>query len=104
MNPQKLYVEYSGGAGPTEQQSENNDKVMGIALKANKIPFTWSNENAKELWDGDEMQMKIERHDGKVIWVSYDRWGFVIDGIIEGDQEDLKTTLGYIKTWYHERN
>lgn len=105
MNNQKLYVEYRGGAGPDEQQSENNDKVMGMALKENKIPFIWTDENAQELWDGDEQQMKIERpSDGEVIYVSYDRWGFCTDGPLDVDQGDLKTTLQKIKDWYNGKD
>lgn len=91
-------------------QSENNDKVLGLALKANNIPFTWTSELAERLWDGDEQQIRIISPKNECIYVSYDRWGFVIDD--EGDipedrlenidQADLVTTLNAIKKWYYE--
>jgi hypothetical protein len=95
----KPYVDYKGGAGPEEEQSINNDKALSMALELNKIPFTWTDELAYTLWDGDDQQMKIIRPNGDKIYVSYDRWGFVIDGM-DCDQESLKTTLEYIKDWW----
>ncbi len=109
MKSPKLYGDYRGGAGPTEAQSENNDKVLGLALQTNNIPFTWTDELAKELWDGDEQQIRIIGPLNQKIYVSYDRWGFVIDNVdhipedkLEDiDQPNLVTTLQAIKKWYN---
>lgn len=98
----KLYTEYRSGAGPEPEQSKNNDMAMALSLTTNQIPHIWTNEWAKKMWGGDELQIKIlHPQTKKPIYVSYDRFGFVIDGIEDGDQEDLVTVLDYIKKWYY---
>jgi hypothetical protein len=99
------YESYKGGAGPDEDQQEKNTKTLGVLLKKDGIPFIEDREYAKELWGSPDLVLKIKNpKNNDFIYVSYDRFGFVVDGDgveDEGlDQEDLKTTIKYIRNLY----
>lgn len=115
MESPKLYVEYRGPGGPEATQKENNDKALKLVLDINNIPNTWNNTWMLELCDEDESVIEIQRpsKDGngsyETIYVSYDRWGYVIDTVdiipedrlSHCDQKSLKETLQIIKRWYN---
>ncbi len=99
------YEPYEGGAGPDENQQEKNTKTLGILLKKDGIPFIEDREYAEELWGSPDLVLKIKNpKNNDFIYVSYDRFGYVIDGDgVEDDgldQEDLKTTIKYIRNLY----
>lgn len=100
-----MYKAYTGPAGPTKEQSETNTKTLGQELKKLKIPFKEDREYSKELYDEDDLNLKIENVLGEIIYVGYDRWGFVVDGDIglDVDQENLTTTISIIKKWFESR-
>ena len=91
----KTYKPYQGGGGPTPEQTENNTLYLAELLDKENIPYELDHEWAKELWDGDEVQLKISVGDNHV-YVGYDRWGYVIDGL-DADQVSPEEALKVIK-------
>jgi len=92
------FVPYTGPAGPTEQQAENNTLELAVLLVNLNIPFKEDMEYAFELWGSLDLNLKLSNK-GKTIFVGYDRWGFCIDGEYDGDgdQLSLEETLECIK-------
>lgn len=103
MESPKLMVDYKGGDGPSQELAENNDKVLKYALNAIKIPSIWNNTFLQELCDVPEdiKVLEITRQDCEKIYVSYDRWGYVIDGLEDGDQVGIIECVKLIKDWYN---
>ena len=101
----KKFLPYTGAAGPTTSQADNNTMFLANEIEA-LIMYKIDHDHAKELWDGDELNLKIIHPiNGKVIYVGYDRWGFVVDGDIDGhtliDQSSIGVTIDAIKKWYN---
>jgi hypothetical protein len=97
------YQPYEGPGGPTQEQADNNTRYLGQLLNEAGIPFEEDRDYAKELWDGDDLNLKITNKKGEVVYAGYDRWGFVVEGhpfMQALDQEDVEITLTYIKSWY----
>lgn len=102
---------YKGPAGPTEEQIQHNNKVLGLELKKLKIPFVKDFEFLKDLTGVEQCNplLKIQHPNGNkdhVIYVGYDRWGFCLDhpkleeDYLDIDQGELEETLAAIKKWY----
>ena len=96
-----IYTPYKGGGGPTKEQADINTKALGQELDKKNILFVPDREYAKELWDGDDLNLKITHPKTKeVIYVGYDRWGFV-SGTLDLDQDNLIVTVANIELWYN---
>lgn len=96
------YQPYSGPAGPTEKQIENNTKFLAGELENRNILYKEDREYAEKMWGGNDLNLIIIHPiTGKKAIVGYDRCGFCIDGInSKMDQECLESTVGYLKDWY----
>jgi len=101
METKLMYKPYTGPGGPTKEQTENNTLYLAELLEKEGIKFVEDREYAKELWDGDEIQLKIVNDNGDEVWVGFDRWGYVVDGTedLEVDQVSPETTVNWIKNW-----
>lgn len=91
---------YRGGAGPTvEQMMKNNEWLLkllgnlGVKAKLKKNPNL--DEPMKDVYI---------KKGSKELWVSYDRWGFVIEGDVPEffDQISGDDTIKEILKWYDE--
>lgn len=98
---------YTGGAGPSEEQTIHNNKVLAQKLKKIGIPFVEDTEYAEEMWGSPDLLLKIiNPKSKKPIYAGYDRWGYVVDGAgltDDGvDQENLQVTLKYLAKLFNK--
>jgi hypothetical protein len=104
MNKEKQKVEYKpykGGGGPEKNQADNNTKHLGQELKKIGIEFKEDRAYAKKLWDGDDLNLKLQHpKTKKTAYIGYDRWGFVSEGLnTDLDQASLQDSIDAIKNW-----
>ncbi len=76
------------------------DNEAKARLTNSNIPFTIDTEYALELWgNADELIKIINPKNNLPMYLSYDRWGFVLDGPgtvdfeVDCDQCDLDTVM-----------
>lgn len=92
------YNPYRGPAGPSKTLAEKNTLCLAFLLKEEGIPYTEDREYAMQMWGSPDLLLKIvDSESGEDLYAGYDRWGFVVDGMEEIDQCDLKETLQAIK-------
>lgn len=82
-------IRYTGGTGPTADQTEHNDQLLEKWLTANG----YKHERVPAEYCPEFSPIQVE---GKIN-VSYDRWGYVIDEAEEADQISLKQTTKLIE-------
>lgn len=98
------YKPYIGGGGPTEEQQEENTRVLGELLSLEGIEWKENWTRMEELAGVKELLLEIQTKDG-IVYAGYDRWGYVLESdekdpsynIQTCDQATLKITLKTIK-------
>lgn len=83
INDRFAYKPYSGGAGPTDEQREQFDRLLASVISAHGVKYRIVNNGIDNcVFVGDR-------------GIGYDRWGYTsFDGSL--DQVDLQTAVLYL--------
>ncbi len=104
-NLKLTYQSYSGGGGPTNEQSENNTLYFGQVLQEHNIKFQRDRKRMLKLCGIEILSLKIT-YKKKSIYVGYDRWGYVVEcddnsysSELDTDQCSVEIALQAVKQW-----
>lgn len=87
------FKDYTGGAGPTEEQVHQNNVALNDALKKKGIQSTIIKYNdSKQV--GEESFFEVVKAGGKM--AGYDRWGFSTPNGLTLDQSSFEEAFNYL--------
>jgi len=104
LKTQHTFRPYKGGGGPQKDQVTENNLFLKEKLESLGVICKDDTDFMKGLIGIEQTLIKI-KHPTKrnVIYVGYDRWGFVIDQYpedVDVDQMGVEDTIDLIKKWY----